>query len=150
MQSLSHEEFELAETICKIQCTLLLLLIHLSPEKAMSNKERFHREGLFCSGDVKEVSLLIGQDLPQAHVVLDYCWGDNPINQPYAMKTPLRWCVAGPTDKEKDDSKPIALLVFSLDLHQQVERVWASESYGFGNAGDSLDSFEEKRVKLSL
>lgn len=80
--------------------------------------------------DVYDLSVLIGQDIPQADTVLDYCWGDNPINQPYAMKTPFGWCVARPTNKAKDDSKPIAPSVFefdstedktALDMHQQEE-----------------------------
>ena len=65
--------------------------------------------------DVNEVSVLIGQDLPQAHIVLDYCWGDNPQSQPYAMKTPFGWCVAGPTNRKEDDMKPVALSVFEFD-----------------------------------
>ena len=39
--------------------------------------------------EVSEVSVLIGQDVPQAHVVLHYCWCDNPQSQPYALITPL-------------------------------------------------------------
>ena len=72
------------------------------------------------------------------------------------MKIPFGCCVAGPTNKEKDDSTPIALYsVFKfnltddktdLDQHQQAKRFWASESYGFGNAGDSLESFKDKRA----
>ena len=105
--------------------------------------------------DINEVSVLIGQDVPQAHIVLDYCWGDNPQSQPYGMKTPFGWCVAGPTSKKEDDSQPVALSVFEFDwakdespmkLHQQVEKFWASESYGFGNAGDSANSVEDNRA----
>ena len=50
------------------------------------------------AGDVNQVSVLIGQDVPQAHMALDYRWGDGPQNQPYAMKSPFGWCVAGPTN----------------------------------------------------
>ena len=105
--------------------------------------------------DMNEVSVLIGQDVPQAHIVLDYCWGDNPQSQPYATKTPFGWCVAGPTNKREDNSKPVALSVFEFDwaenepameLHQQVEKFWASESYGFGNASDSANSIEDNRA----
>ena len=39
--------------------------------------------------EVSEVSVLIGQDVPQAHVVLHYCWCDNPQSQPYALTTPF-------------------------------------------------------------
>ena len=82
--------------------------------------------------DMSEVSILIGQDVLQVHIVLDYCWGDNPQSQPYATKTPLGWCVAGPTNKREDVNKPIALSVFVFDwaenepvmvLNQQVE-IW--------------------------
>ena len=75
------------------------------------------------------------------------------MKQPYAIKTPFGWCVAGPTNKREDDSKPVALSVFefdwaeeksAMDLHQQVEKFSASESYGFGNAGDSAYSIEDK------
>ena len=103
--------------------------------------------------DMNEVSVLIGQDVPQAHIVLDYCWGDNPQSQPYDTKTPFGWCVAGPTNKREDDSKPVALYVFEFDwaenepameLNQQVEKFWDSESYRFGNAGESPNSVEDK------
>ena len=57
--------------------------------------------------DVPKVSVLIGQDVPQAHIVLDYRWGNQ--NQPYAMRTPFGCCVAGPTNKGGDNSKPVAL-----------------------------------------
>ena len=102
---------------------------------------------------MNEISVLIGQDVPQAHIVLDYCWGDRPINQPYATKTPFGWCVAGLPNKGEDDSKLVALSVFefdwaeersAMDLHLQVEKFWASECYGFGNAGNSAYSIEDK------
>ena len=61
--------------------------------------------------------------------------------------------MAGPTNKGEDDNKPVALSVFefdwveersAMDFHQQVEKFWASESYGFGSAGDSTYSIEDK------
>ena len=96
--------------------------------------------------DVSKVSVLIGQDVPQAHVVLDYCWGDNPQSQPYAMKTPFGWSVAGPTGK-KEESKPIALSIFEFDFgrhfpevvsHQQVEQFRATEKHGFVKKKESV------------
>ena len=50
--------------------------------------------------DVSEVSVLIGQDVPQAHIIFDYRWGNDPQNEPYATKTSLGWCVAGPINSE--------------------------------------------------
>ena len=60
--------------------------------------------------DLNEVSVLIGQDVPQAHIVLHYCWGDNPQSAPYTLKTPFGWCVPGPTNRKED-----ALSVFEFD-----------------------------------
>ena len=86
------------------------------------------------------VAVLIGQDVPQTDIALDYCWGDNPQSELYATKTPFGWCVVGPTNREDDDTKPVTLSVFefnwteeepAMKLHQQVEKVWASEAYGF-------------------
>ena len=90
--------------------------------------------------DVSEVSVLIGQDVPQAHIIFDYRWGNDPQNEPYATKTPFGWCVAGPINKREDRSKPAALSVFEfafeenqsvVDLHEQIEKFWACESHRF-------------------
>ena len=91
--------------------------------------------------------------MPQAHIVLDCCWGDNPQSEQYGTKTPFGWCVAGPTNRKEDETKPVALSVFELNwtedepamkLHQQVEKLWKSEACGFGNAGDSSNNIEDE------
>ena len=105
--------------------------------------------------DVNEISALIGQDVPQAHIIFDYRWGNDPQNEPYATKTPFGWCVAGPVNKREDRSKPVALSVFEfafeesqsvVDLHEQVEKFWACESHGFIDSADSTKSIEDKRA----
>ena len=104
--------------------------------------------------DVNEVSVLTGQHVPQVHLVLDYCWGDTPQSQPYGMKTPFGWCVAGATNGKEDENKPVALSVFEFNwaedkrdmkLHEQVERFWALESLGFRSDGTS-NSLEDERA----
>ena len=69
------------------------------------------------------------------------------------MKTPFRWCVAGPTSGKEYENKPAALTVFEFDwaedkrdmeLHEQVERFWALESHGFSNDGDTSNSLEDE------
>ena len=77
-----------------------------------------HLEGLELpnpSFDMSEASVLIGQDVPQAHMVLNYRWGDDPQAEPYAMKTPFGWCVAVPSNKRADNNKPVVLSVFQLN-----------------------------------
>ena len=106
--------------------------------------------------DLDEVSILVGQDVPQAHVVLEYCWGQDPSNQPYGMKTPFAWCVAGPTCNKDVDSKPVALSVFGcfernierpdVTLNQQVEKFWSLENHGFGDSNQQTDSIEDARA----
>lgn len=104
--------------------------------------------------DLDEVSVLIGQDVPQVHMVLDYCWGDSPQSQPYGMKTPFGCCVAGLTNRKEDDNKPVVLLAFEFDwaedkrdmkLHEQVEKFWTLESHGFRCDGTS-NSLEDERA----
>ena len=68
--------------------------------------------------DVNEVSVLIGRDVPQVHMVLDYCWEGSPQSQPYRMKTPLGSCVAGPTNRKEDENKHVALSVFKFVLRR--------------------------------
>ena len=79
--------------------------------------------------DVNEVSVLVGQNVPQVHMVLYYCWGENPQCQPCGMKTPFGWCAAGPTSGKEYENKPAALEFFEFDwaedkrdieLHEQV------------------------------
>ena len=50
--------------------------------------------------ELNEVSVLIGQDVPQAHIVLHYCFGDNPQSQPYASNDPI-WIVCSWANKQK-------------------------------------------------
>ena len=87
-------------------------------------------------------------------MVLDYYWGDSLQSQPYGMKTPFGWCVAGPTNRKEDENKPVALSVFQFDwaedkrdmkLHEQVEKFWALESHGFKSDGTS-NSLEDERA----
>ena len=72
-----------------------------------------------CHIDLDEVSVLIGQDVPQAHTVSEYVWGDNPQRQPYATKTPFGWCVAGPLRNNQSD-KMIALSILECHVRQDV------------------------------
>ena len=92
--------------------------------------------------DVNEVSVLIGQDVPQVHMVLYYCWGDSPQSQPHGMIPPLGGALPGqPTERRMKTSllryqSSNLNLKFEfywaedkrhMKLHEQVERFWALE-----------------------
>lgn len=104
---------------------------------------------------LEKISVLLGQDVPQAHVVDEYCWGDDPPNQPYGMKTPFAWCVAGPTNSKEEGEQPIALSIFNhcdrdkvntdMMLHKQVEKFWTLDSQGL-SSNDDANSVEDARA----
>ena len=66
---------------------------------------------------MKSLSLLL-EDVPQAHIIFDYRWGNDPQNEPYATKTSFEWSVAGPINKREDRSKPVALSVFEFAFEE--------------------------------
>ncbi|XP_064625912.1 uncharacterized protein LOC135486746 [Lineus longissimus] len=128
-----------------------------------------HLQGLDLSTevDVKTVSILIGEDVPRAHAVTESRYGECPDTQPYAVKTPLSWCVAGPTCKTGDQPVPSCnLLVASTDvlggigdrtselasesLELEVKKLWEEERHGFACDGIKRMSVEDKRAMQIL
>lgn len=117
-----------------------------------------HLQGLELSSEgvgLEKVTVLLGQDVPQAHVVYEYCWGDDPPNQPYGTKTPFAWCVAGPMSSKDDDKRPIALSILNhcdpigrdtdMTLHKQVEKFWTLDNQGL-SSNDDANSVEDARA----
>ncbi len=131
-----------------------------------------HLQHLNLMADVqlKTVSVLIGENVPQAHMVLENCYGEHPHKQPYAVRTPLGWCVAGPTGQGLTDSRVSANLlvvdtqpgVTSLTspamqhtsvsgnqcyqtLEKSVECFWNLEKHGFHNDDKKVMSVQDRR-----
>ncbi|XP_064621227.1 uncharacterized protein LOC135484045 [Lineus longissimus] len=94
-------------------------------------------------------------------------YGECPDTQPYAVKTPLSWCVAGPTCKTGDQPVPSCnLLVASTDvlggngdrtselasesLELEVKKRWEKERHGFACDGIKRMSVEDKRAMQIL
>ncbi|XP_064621090.1 uncharacterized protein LOC135483946 [Lineus longissimus] len=76
----------------------------------LSDWEHLKELDLSTQVDEESVSILIGEDVPRAHMVLESCYGTEPHVQPYAVRTPLAWCVAGPIHEESAKGVEINLL----------------------------------------
>ena len=80
--------------------------------------------------DTKEVTLLIGQDCPDALVPLTTVPGAR--GEPYAIRTRLGWTVSGPVcgHKKSTPSSYFTLHESLGRLHEKVDRFWRLESGG--------------------
>jgi hypothetical protein len=122
-----------------------------------------HLRELDLSTDVEEdaVSILIGEDVPAAHAVLESHYGDQPNSQPYAVRTPIAWCVAGPTygesksqvddvnlvvtDKKFDDSTLIGYYALGADKNNRAAMI---EEHLRGRQLDQREDNLENAVKV--
>jgi len=71
---------------------------------------------MFPDVDINQISLLIGQDAPEALMPLEISRGN--VGDPYAVRTPLGWCINGPIGK----STSAEACVNSLSLEQSLEQ----------------------------
>jgi hypothetical protein len=101
--------------------------------------------------DLPRVSVLIGEDVPMAHLVIETRYGPNPDHQPYGVRTPFGWCVAGPISTGKTQRE--ATMSTQIDdnlLGERVERWWEEERHGFGNDDSRTLSVDDKRAMKIL
>ncbi|XP_064637875.1 uncharacterized protein LOC135494055 [Lineus longissimus] len=101
--------------------------------------------------DASEVQLLIGVDVPLAHVHTDTRMGDE--TEPIAVKTPLGWMLMG-MSKTQDSHKAVANINFitsrDQQLHQDIEKFWQTESFGVAFTTETPLSAEDKRATKIL
>jgi hypothetical protein len=113
--------------------------------------------------ELKAVSMLIGEDVPWAHTVMDSRYGDKPHEEPYAVKTPLAWCVAGPVKMEAKHPVNVNLVIENSPsesfpptdketelLEEAVSRLWEEERHGFTCDRKSCMSVEDKRAMEAM
>ncbi|XP_064622797.1 uncharacterized protein LOC135484971 [Lineus longissimus] len=108
--------------------------------------------------DFDSVTVLIGENVPTAHAVPESRYGEEPHNQPYAVRTPLGWCVAGPTNELASPGMNVSYVGMSqakelgvqggvqdVDLTKAVEKLWGVEKLGIENTGVQMMSVEDRR-----
>ena len=92
-----------------------------------------------------EVELLISADTPEAFWVIDERRA-NP-KDPYAVKTPLGWCVMGPGLQTKTRSICHRITVTNEQLLDQLKKTWTIDD---GVLEVDEDSVEDMRAKTIL
>ena len=91
----------------------------------------------------KQVSLLIGADVPEAFWVLDQRRGGK--RDPYAVKTPLGWTLIGPTRDQKSQHFHVNFTHCSeSSVQEQLVQMWNAE-FNDAPGGVSM-SVEDKRA----
>ena len=79
--------------------------------------------------EIEDVTLLIGQDCPEALIPVATIPGSK--GEPYAVKTLLGWTVSGPISKRAVPQMPASYYISNADpLQERVDRFWALESSG--------------------
>ena len=74
----------------------------------------------------KDVSLLIGCDVPEAHWTLEQRTGSR--KQPYAVRTLLGWVIRGPLEENRlEEGKVNCIQLVENDIGQQLERLYHAE-----------------------
>ena len=80
----------------------------------------------FPDVDLSQVSLLIGQDVPEALIPLEVSRGNT--GDPYAVRTLLGWCLNGPIGEQVSADACVNFLCSEQSLEEQVERFWKLEA----------------------
>ena len=108
--------------------------LHLSPSNLVSQGEVEQwphlRDLPLHHAEIEEVTLLIGQDCPEALIPLTTVSGAR--GEPYAIRTQLGWTVNGPVSRHRK-APPTCHFARGESLNQlsdKVERFWRLESGG--------------------
>ena len=81
----------------------LPISVHSAVVDADIKKLSYLKDIAVSNIDTKDVMLLIGTDSPAAHIPLEVSSGKN--DQPYAIRTRLRWAIRGPVGKTNASDK---------------------------------------------
>ncbi|XP_033107720.1 uncharacterized protein LOC117109467 [Anneissia japonica] len=93
-----------------------------------------------------KVDLLIGADNPEAFWVIDE--RRNQPKDPYAIKTPLGWCVMGPGLETKTRSICHRISITNEQLLEQLKKTWIVDN-GFEVDEDSIEDKRAKQIMSS-
>ncbi|KAL9975234.1 hypothetical protein ACROYT_G012368 [Oculina patagonica] len=100
----------------------------------------------FPAVDVKRVSILVGNNIPYAHIQKEVRVPEDEKKGFYGCRYPLGWCVAGRYGVK--DPKGVSVNFVSVD-HKPVdliEKFWKLEDYGAVKSGEKPLSVEDKRA----
>ena len=130
------------------------------PARSILAKERInqleHLKGIKIHNfSVSDITILIGANAPEAFIQSEVRKG--LPNEPYAIKTALRWSLLRNINKNETNNTNSKLSINRLDittrdetLHQLVINFWETEDYLSTNSREVLLSQEDKRCLSSL
>ena len=103
--------------------------------------------------ELKRVSLLIGEDVINAHIVEDVIVPDGGQTDLYATKTALGWTIAGRLDGTVTAiPREVSTNFVDSDklLRDQLDAFWSIENGGLDNQTDKSASVEDRRAEKTL
>ncbi|XP_074643958.1 uncharacterized protein LOC141900806 [Tubulanus polymorphus] len=123
--------------------------ISCPPQSSRISQQYDHFRDLTLSdihpGDVK---ILIGGDVPFAHIQLEIRQGERPMD-PIAVRTHLGWCILGPAVKGSRNEPRFGFKTTTIETHgtdflldKQIEKFWETETFG---GADLFDDVKKSR-----
>ena len=115
--------------------------------------------------DHPHVTLLIGEDIPEAHQVLEYRYGLKKSDEPYAVRTKLGWYVSGPTGTNSENRAEVVSHVLKSEhlitnnsecceeesnlksLEKAVNKLWDEERHGFSSCTERTLSVDDREAQ---
>jgi len=106
------------------------------------------REVPFCHARIEEVTLLIGQDCPEALTPLTTIAGR--AGEPYAIRTRLGWTISGPVSQQKQQPPEAFFTVQEAlsQLQMKVDRFWQLESGGVFEQERGMSVEDRKALEM--
>jgi len=100
----------------------------------------------FPAVDVKRVSILVGNNIPYAHIQKEVRVPEDEKKGLYGCRYPLGWCVAGRYGVR--DPQGVSVNFVSVDRKpvDLIEKFWKLEDYGAVKSGEKPLSVEDKRA----
>jgi hypothetical protein len=127
-------------------------IFNCPPVRASTVEHLEHLKDLNISNvQPHEVRILIGANIPQAHLQLEVREGR--VGEPVAIKTLLGWCIMGVSsnDSRAAHSACVNLTASHFeDLDRQIENFWRTESFGVAVNLKEARSVEDLRAMDTL
>ena len=111
----------------------------------MHNYPHLHDIG-FPAVDIKRVSILVGNNIPYAHIQKEVRVPEDDRNGLYGCRYPLGWCVCGPYSVKNPQGVSVNFVSVDRKPADLIERFWKLEDYGAVKSEEKPISVEDKRA----
>lgn len=101
------------------------------------------RDISFPSVDVPRVSIMVGSNVPKAHVQKEIRVPEDDENSLFGYRYALGWSLCGPTGVETEQSTSLNNVSLDKNLNSKLEKFWKIEDAGTSTRWEK-DSFSEE------